>query len=160
MTYQPANTESSFIPATEYFPPDDAALRLKLTDIYSKAAAAINLKEIALYEEFEQLTGKQFYNPADPQKRRNGFRRVFSFGAIAAGATLPITHGIKGIVQTTFIGGCCTTAIDSRSVPYASVANVNQQIEIQSTPTQIIITNGAAAPAITSGYVSIEYLKN
>jgi hypothetical protein len=156
-------TDSSinpFIDASSYYDMDDQQLQIKMGSIYGDMAGAINGKVIGTYDIVEQISGKQFYNSTTPQNLRTGFRKVFSFGAIVPGATLPIDHGLTNITQYTFIGGVCLTAFDSRPIPYASANFVTDQIGIRVTSTQIEIFNGATGTPIISGEITLEYLKN
>lgn len=160
MTFSPDNTQSSYVGSSQFFPEDDEQLRIKLSEMYSHLASSLNIKEIALYEVFEQPNGQQFYDLTDIQNKRCGFRCVFPFGAIAPGAGLNITHGLTGVVQYTYIGGTCKTTIDNRPIPYVSVSNITDQIGVRVTATQLIVFNGATSSPITSGYITLEYLKN
>ena len=121
----------------------------------------VNDKERAYYPvDIEILNDQKFFVAGDPQRYRSVFRKVFSFAAIAAGATLNIAHGITGFVELTNLYGTCITAVvDYRPIPFASVAAANQGIQILLAGANISITNGAAAPNITSGICVCEYLK-
>lgn len=162
MTYQPANAMSAFVPTTEVYSDDQVQMRNTLTSTHSTIANAVNVREIALYEDGQAiLTGQQFSIPGDSTQKRYSFRKMFYFGAIASGATLNIPHGITDLVEFTHIYGTCKTAIpDYRPIPYVSMANIGFQIDIKVNGTNIIIINGigGAAVAITSGIIVVEYL--
>jgi hypothetical protein len=163
MTYAPNNVQGPFLQGSDFFSLTETDLRTRLTTMYSRIANSVNAKEIAIYDLSEIINGQMFYNKKDIQTLRPAFRRVFNFGAIASGATLSVAHNISGIVQFTFIGGCCTTNVpDFRPIPFASASAVGFQIEAKATATNYIIINGTAgsAPAITSGFITLEYLKN
>ena len=77
-----------------------------------------------------------------------------------AGAALNIAHGITNFVELTALYGTCITAVvDYRPIPFVSVAAANQGIQVLLAGANITITNGAAAPNITSGIIIAEYLK-
>ena len=160
MTFLPSNSLSPFLPTTQVFPENLSQRLIVLTDNYTSFAQSINQREIGTYETVEQLNGQQFFNMTNPERKRFGYRKVFSIGSIAAGATSTTAHGITGINSFTQIYGTATTATDFRPIPFSHVTAVNQQIEIRVDTTNITIVNGAAAPAITSAMVILEYLKN
>lgn len=160
MTFLPTNSLSPFLPTSQVFPEDTGQRIIVLTDNYTSVAQAINQREIGVFETVEQLNGQQFFNTTNPEKKRFAYRKVFSIGAIAAGATSNTAHSLTGVTAYTHIYGVAVTASDSRPIPYASSTAVNAQIEINVTGTNIVIVNGAAAPAITSAIVVLEYLKN
>jgi len=164
VTFLPSNSKSPFLPTTQVFPEDESQRLIVLTDNYTSLAQNINQREIGTFETIEQLNGQQFFNATDPEKKRFAYRKVFVVGAIAAGATSTIAHGITAANTTTtfthIYGTVRTATIDNRPIPYSSATAVNLQIEVNVDATNINIINGAAAPAITSGIVVLEFIKN
>lgn len=164
MTFLPTNSRSPFLPTTQVFPEEESQRIIVLTDNYTALAHGINQREIGTYETIEQLNGQQFFNSTDPEKKRFAYRKVFVVGAIGIGATSTIAHGITGVNTTTtfthIYGTAQTSVIDNRPIPYASATAVTAQIEVNVDATNINIINGATAPAITSGIIVLEYLKN
>ena len=148
-----------FVDASANFQVNDVELRLLLTSQTQLQAAAINNKETALYPGEEIFTSQIYYDPNNLQNQLYVIRKVFSTGAIAAGATTTIAHSITGITQCVHVyGAVVTDVVDFRPLPYASVT-ANANIELKVDATQITIANGAASPNITSGTVVLEYLK-
>jgi len=160
MTFGPNNSIGTYLPETVNIPDDDKQQITYLKTRLEEILREVNRKQVGSYETIEQLTGQQFPG-ATPQEKKYTYRKVFNFGAIAAGATLNIAHTITGFTEFTHIYGACTTAVvDYRPIPYASATVVTQQIEVNITATNIVIINGATAPNITSGWIVVEYLKN
>lgn len=160
-TFQPANSDAVFLPTTIQYPKEPQELINRLNKAYEDTATRLNIKQIGVFDLIEFLTGEQWFTAGNPQVKRQTFRHVYSIGAINAGATSTIAHGILGITSFTHLYGTCVTAVvDYRPIPYASATAVNQQIEIKADSTNITIINGAAAPNITSAIVVAEYLKN
>ncbi len=165
MTAAPDNSQTAYLNTAEVFPQDQSQFLIKMTDTYTKTAYAVNVRQIGLYQEATaQLTGQQFSTFQDSTKNKFTYRKIFYFNAIAPGATLNIPHGITGLVQlTNLYGTCITNAVDYRPIPFADVGAVTNNIAIRATGGalgNVIIQNGATAPAITSGLVVIEYLLN
>jgi len=154
--------QTAFVNASEVYPEDAKDMSDKLNFTNALIANAINIREISLYQEANQLvTGQQFSTPGDNNTFRYSFRQLFYFGAIAPGATLTIAHGITGIVLVTaWKGGIVTNVVDFRPLPYVDEILVTNQVSVKVDATNIYIGNGATAPAITSGDVTIEYLLN
>lgn len=161
MTFQPSNSNAVFLPTTIQYPTDPKELINRLNKAYEDMATRLNSKEIGIYDLVEVLTGQQWFTSGDPQKKRQTFRKVFEFGAIAPGILLVIPHGITGIVAFTHIYGTCITVTpEYRPLPYVDIINVTNQILLKCDPTNIVVGNGGTAPAITSGFVVLEYLLN
>lgn len=161
MSFLPSNTYgNTFLPAYRDFDIDDDQLRILLATVYSQTVNSLNLKINGVYETVEVQTNSQFNNPANAQRKRFEFRKMFYISA----GSLTFLHNIPGISlgtsQFTRIYGVVNTATDWLPLPHVDVVNVNRQISIQVNATQVIITPGAGAPAITGGIVVLEYLKN
>lgn len=161
MTFSPASSSAPFQPTSTFFPEDFEEFRVKFLEVYRDLANNLNTKEIGIYDLQEFLTGQQWFTTGNPQKKRQTFRRVYSIGAIAAGATLNTAHGLTGITAFTAIYGTAVTdAVDYRPLPYVSTVALNQQVSLTVDATNIIIVNGAGAANITSALVVLEFLKN
>jgi hypothetical protein len=161
MTFNPSNTLSPFLQTSVFFPDQFDEFRVKFLELYRNIASNVNLREIATYDLTETVTGEQWFTAGNPQVKRNTFREVYNVGAIAAGVTVNIPHGLTNVTAFTHIYGTAVTAFpDNRPIPYASVTAVNQQVEINIDAVNINISNGAAAPNITSAIVVCEFLKN
>jgi hypothetical protein len=154
MTFNLEN--SPFVPTTRNFNGSDDQIRIMLNAYLTIVANAVNIREISQYDLIELINGQQFFDPTDAQKKRYSFRKVFEFDD----SDLNFPHGITDITICTYIGGgAVTVAGNFIPIPYVSVVLANQ-IEIDVTPTNIIITKGAGAPVITDGIIILEYLKN
>lgn len=147
---------SAYLPVFEYYPEDEEELRIKLSILHSSIASAINIREIALYQDGQQITTGQLFSNAGTQSQ--SFRKTFYFGAIAPGVTHNIAHGLSGITLFTKILGGLVTANDFRPLPYVSATLITDQVGVLVDGTNVIIINGATAPPITNGVVVLEYL--
>lgn len=156
MTFGPINSNGVYLPTTQYFPEDFQAFREYLTFVYSDIARRLNDKEIALYDLVELLTGEQWFDPNNTQIKRLAFRKVFEF----SDANLNFAHGITGIVLCTHIYGSFTDGTNFYPLPYVSATAIANQIQVDVTATNVVVTKGGGAPAITNGVVILEYLKN
>ncbi len=161
MTYLPANTRSPFLPTSQVYPEDLSQLLITMTQVYIDQANAINIRQIGIFDQTQSVTGQQFFNTSNVQQPRLSFRKVFSIGAIAAGATSTTAHGLTGVTSYTHIYATAVTVIpDNRPIPYNSATLVTDQVSLTVTATNIVIVNGATAPNITSAIVVLEFLLN
>jgi hypothetical protein len=152
--------QNSFVPTFQNFQVNDELLRQVLDQSYVNMAYAINYRDIGTYDTVEVVNGQQFFGSTQ-QRKRFAFRKVFSIGSIATGATSNTAHGITGqTLFTRIYGTCITDVVDYRPLPYPTPAALNQQISLTVTSTNIVIVNGAGSPNITSAIVVLEYLKN
>lgn len=165
MTFQPANSNAVFLPTTIQYPKEPEELLIRLNKAYEDTATRLNVKQIGIFDLVEFLTGEQWFVVGNPQTKRQTFRKSFSIGAIAAGATSTTAHGITGITAFTHIYGTVITDLAAkryRPINATSATLVTDQIsiDIDSATSSIVIVNGATAPNITSAIVVLEYLKN
>ena len=161
MTFTPANSQSAFLPVTTVWSEDESQRLITMTSRDTDIANYLNVREIALYPKVEILSGQQWFDPNNVQRSRFGYRKIFSFGVIAPGATLTVAHGITGIVEFTLIYATCKTdVVDFRPIPFVDPGLITTGIGIRVDATNYYIVNGATAPQITSGTVVLEYLKN
>ena len=161
MTTSSNSSIAPFLSTTEVYPEDISQRQIKHTSVYSNVSNAINIREIAVYDLQQLLTGQRFFNPLDVQNLRFSYRKVFQLGALAAGATATIVHNISGLTTFTRLYG---TLIDSAGfylpLPYVDALNITNQVSIYADVTNIYVVNGATANNIVSGIIVGEYLLN
>jgi hypothetical protein len=169
--YNKPDFPESFLPTTENFSADSEKSMEQLNSVYTDIAKQVNSKEIGRYEFTEMLTGQQFADSTDIQKRNLTYRKLFNFGAIAPGATLLIPHGITNIPSAvnptgkTIFTRIYGTYLDSlwyqKPISYASNIGTQFQLDIKVDSTNIILVNGlAGTSSVVSGKIVLEYLKN
>jgi hypothetical protein len=149
----------SFLRTSRSFPEDVHQLSVEVDRSYVDIANAVNSRTIGLFSSSNpSVTGNSYF--FSKNQRQQSLRQIYSFGAIAAGATLNIPYSTKGLTQFATIYGSCITAVpDYRPLPYSSVT-ANANIELKVTATNIVITVGAASPNVTSGLIVIEWISN
>ncbi len=148
--------QSNQLPLSIDFPEDQEQLRQTLSSSYKRTVDSVNSKEGALYPLKEVANFQRFFIDGKPNEFRNGYRYVFKLDP----NKLTFNHNISNITEMTNYRAIVTTSLgDFRKVPYTDVTNVTNQISMRVTQTQVIITNGATAPTITSGMVILDYLK-
>jgi len=166
MSYGPVNPAMPFLSTSEVYPENEEQLRVKQTHVYSNIANSVNIREIAIYDLQQLLTGQQFFNPADVQNLRYTFRKVFNLGAKASGGTYTIATGISNLVMFTRMYGTCITDAapggDYRPIPYVDEATITDQISLKVVPNgssyDLLVKVGATSPNVISGMVVLEYI--
>ena len=153
-----------YLPRQRNFPNDNSQkLGVELDKSYIEIASRINERTIGLYAlNFPIVTGNKWYLKGEPRIQQT-LRQVYTF--VGPGPIITITHGIKvfqtgGFVQIygTFTDNADQTLANWYPLPFVSAVAVANQVSIQITQTQIIITVGGGAPTVVSGFVVLEWL--
>jgi hypothetical protein len=151
---------ASFLPTYRDFPvskPEE--LERVLVQSYIEIAQAANVKENSQYQTVETVNGQQFYGILTTDQTRFVYRKCFQLGAIVAGTTVNIAHGIAPLVGfANMYGTVATSSGDWRPIPY--VPTVTEYITFVVTTTNIIIAVSATSPSVTSGLIVLEYFKS
>lgn len=159
MSFAPTSSTGNFVPENYVIPDESEQMKEFLKRTLEEHARFINRKDMGQYESVEVQINQTFPG-ATPQEKIQIYRKILTFGNLAVGGTVIIPHLITGITDFTRIYGTCITAADNRPIPYVSVAAANQGIEILRIGANIVVRNGGGAPAIVSGRVIIEFMKN
>lgn len=154
MSVGPTNTQSPFLPINQTFSEDDDQFLIQITNRDRDIARYLNVREIGIYDQTQVPNGQQYFNPNNPQIKRGGFRRVYTFTA-----TGNIAHGITGLTQVMAYGEF-TDGTNFYGAIYASSVAIAGQVTFYVTPTNIVVQAGAGAPTITSGVIVLDYLLN
>lgn len=149
--------QAPYLRVQRNFPHDDPQnLSVELDRSYTDIASKVNSRTIGTFAvNFPIVTGEQWFIAGSNLKHQS-LRRVYTF--TAAGS---IPHGINVANITGFsrIYGTFTNGTNWYPLPYVDVVAANNQVNVIVTPTNIVITaGGGAPPAITSGYVVLEWL--
>lgn len=150
----------AYLRTSREFPEELHQLSVEINKSYVDIANAVNVRTIGLFPVNRAAqTGNSFYFTST---RQQTLRQVYSFGAIAAGATLNITYKISGFSRLIMLyGAVVTDAPDERPIPFASVtANANIETILDTANSQIVITVGAASPNVVSGFIVFEWLSD
>ncbi len=159
-------SQSLLLVTSKKFPTQKAEeLEPVLTKSWFDTAQAVNARTIGIFNTNAITIGDKYYNNPDPLNLRQSYRKLFSFGAIAAGATLTITHDITSITEIVHLYGNCitdaATIVTAKYEPLPFVSTtLNQQVSIYMNDTIITIVNGAGNNNILSGTIIVEYLLN
>jgi hypothetical protein len=145
-----------FLRVQRNFPVDPQALSVELSKSYIDIASSVNFRTMGIFSENAPSANGEFWYLTSAERRQQGIRRVYPFtaaGSIAHGIT---TSQIGGFTR---IYGTFTNGTNWYPLPYVDVVAANNQVNIVVTPTNIVITaGGGAPPAITRGFVVLEWI--
>lgn len=149
--------QSPYLRQQRDFPSDDIQkLTVEIDRSYVDTAIKVNSRTIGIFAVgFPLVTGESWYISGQTNKQQT-FRQLYTF--TSAGSIL---HHIDFTQITGFtrIYGTFTDGTNWYPLPYVDVVAASNQVNIVITPTNIVITAGAGAPpAITNGFVILEWL--
>lgn len=150
-----------FLIGERTFPEEIDELTIELDKMYSDIARFTNVREIGIYDKFEMVSGRTWYDNDDtsPLERRQSYRRLYTFTNFTnAGNTNTIPHGLQTISEVVDYWGQAITAIpDYRRLPYSAILTTDN-IELRVNSTNIEILVGSTSPNLVSGFVVLEYI--
>lgn len=154
MTSNVAN-QVAYLRTSREFPEDIKQLTVELNKSYIDTSNAVNARTIGLFPtNVSAITGESWLITGN--RRQQTIRRVYTFtayGSISHGINLSNTQGFTRIYGT-FTDGSVWYPL-----PYVNVTNVNNQVSVTVTSSNIVITGGGGSPpSVTSGYVVLEWL--
>ncbi len=163
MTFAPTSSLAFQIPENISFSEDNKQFLAQMTEIYQKIARASNAKDTAIYDEVEILTGQLFFG-ANPQVKRQAYRRVYDFGVLPNNATKSLAHGLTDFANITFTR-IYATATDpgtaAISIPFVNTVIPGDSVQLNVTNVNIDVTTTTANyTGYTECIVILEYLKN
>jgi hypothetical protein len=149
--------QAPYLPRQRNFPKDSSEqLAVEIDKTYIDIAVRVNEKIIGLFPVgFQAVTGEKWYLTGEPTPQQT-LREVYTFtgaGSIPHGLNFANIYGFTRIYGTFYSG------TNYYPLPYVDATAANNQVQVVVTPTNIVITSGAGAPpAITSGFVVLEWL--
>ena len=148
---------SPYLKTQWQFPNEDVrGLATQIDIAYIDISSKVNSRTVGIFSTgFPLVTGERWYLSGSSTGQQT-LRQVYPF--TAAGN---IAHGINfaAITTLTRIYGVFTDGSVYYPLPYVDVVAANNQVNVVVNSTNIVITQGAGAPpAITSGYVVLEWL--
>jgi len=150
---------SPFIRTTREYPEDLNLLCVEVDRAYVDTADAVNNRTIGIFPTSKPaINGESWF--VNKNQKQNGIRKVYTFSTFG-----PIPHGLdniwSGIYAFTRIYGTFTDGTIWYPLPYVDVVAANNQVSLTVDSVNINVTAGAGAPpAITKGYVVLEWISN
>lgn len=129
---------------------------------HKKVIDAVNSKEGALYLPQELATFQKYYDPGDPLRTLNVYRKLVVFGALPDSTTKRVPHNIafNNVTRMTRMYGAASNLSDLRYIPLPfSSPTLADNVTLEASQTDIIITTDSDYSDFTEVTVVIEYIK-
>jgi hypothetical protein len=146
----------NFLQTSRFFPEESQPLSIELTKSYIDIANNVNVRTIGTFATVPTVTGNAYYFDGERSKHQT-VRKIFRFNS-----TSPLNHNIKDVIAGNFVNcfGSYTDGTNTFGLIFGTSVAVAGVIQFHLTPTQIVFTLGAGAPALTSGIIALEWLAN
>lgn len=144
-----------FLRNSRNFPQEAQPLSVELSKAYVDIANAVNARTIGIYATVPTSTGNGWIvNGA----RQQTIRQYYTFTT-----TGNIPHGINWagvllISPTSY--GSYTDGTNWYGVVFTTSTAANNQVAFYVTPTNIVVISAGAPPAISRGFITLEYISN
>jgi hypothetical protein len=151
----PVINQVPYLRTTRNFPEESQPLSVELNRSYVDIASKINERTIGLFPTNRPaITGEKWFYNANQQQQ--SIRQIYTF---TSAGNIPHGINLSQIAAFTRIYGTFTNGTNWYPLPYVDVISATNQVNIIVDPTNIVITAGAGAPpAITNGFVVLEWL--
>lgn len=149
-------TKTPYLRAQRHFPQDAQPLSVEVDKAYVDIANAVNQRTMGIFPANNPIVNGESWFVTGSIGRQQVLRQVYPFSSAGS-----IPHGINvaSIGGFTRIYGTFTDATNWYPLPYVDVSAANNQVNISVSPTNIVITaGGGSPPAISSGFVVLEWL--
>ena len=149
--------QSPFLRTSRNFPQDAQALTVEVNKSYVDVANAVNERVIGIFSKGRpSITGESWFISS---QRQQTFRQMYNFTSFTSPLSIPHMINTAQIAAITRIYGTAVAGTTWYPLPYVDATAANNQIQLVVTSTNIVITaGGGAPPAITSGFVVLEWL--
>lgn len=153
-------TQVPFLRTSRSFPQEAQPLSVELNKSYLDIANAVNRRIIGIYPTNNPaVTGESWFvnsQQNQPTLKQQSLREVYPFSAAGN-----IAHGLNWN-SVSFVSpnsyGTFTDGTNWYGAIYAGSTAIAGQISFYVTSVNIVVVAGAGAPAITSGYINLEWL--
>jgi len=143
---------------------------IRLYQLANEICVTVNKKDTGLYIEEEFVNGQQWFQnknlsstTAQRPEYRQVFRKVIDFGALPNAGAKSVAHGITFDANTAFTRiyatATDTTGFTALPIPYSHATTANE-IRLDVTSTNVVITTGANRTNYDTCYVILEYIRN
>lgn len=153
----PTNRTQPFLVSSRSFPSKDLTdLTNELDRMYIDIASKVNARSIGMFTTTEVNTGDNWVL-SGRASQKSTFRKVIP---ITGAGNYAHNLTIDNIGEFVKIYGAFTDGSgNSYPLPYVDVTNVNNQVALSITSTNVVVTaGGGSPPTISSGKVVIEWL--
>jgi len=148
------SNQMPYLRTSRTFPEDAQPLSVELTRSYLDIAEKVNDRTIGIFVPNKPtITGESWF--LNTGKKQQTLRQIYPITSTAAFA-----HGINflNVERFTVIRGIGFDGTNYYPIPYVSSVAAANNMGIIVTPTQVVLSPGGAAPALTQGTIILEWL--
>lgn len=151
--------QAPYLRVQRQFPSEDLReLANQMDHAYIDIASKMNSRTIGTHAaNYEVITGNSWFLQGQPQRQQT-LRKVFPISSAAAVDHGIIWSSVNLIAPTCY--GSYTDGTNWYGMVYATNQPIVNNTSFYVTPTQIIISVNGTAPAITTGYIILEWVSN
>lgn len=165
------NWDMSLLQSIDVNSPQFKDLLVRLYQNINNINLVLNIKDSGYYSEQEFLNGQLFFpNPnlssttSQTPEYRQVFRTVVNFGALPNNSATSVAHNIDVTSEytTTRIYGSATNSTATSFIPLPYISDTltdSDNISLEMTDTDIVITTAIDYSDYTTCYVIVEYIK-
>lgn len=146
--------KAPYLRTSRDFPTHANELSEEIGKSYIDISNAVNDRTIGIYSTNRPvITGNSWF--LNSSQKNQTLRQIYTFASASS-----VPHGIKPQDVNSFIHiyGTFTDGTNWYPLPHVDTTSITNQVSIQITSENIVITAGAGAPTITNGYVVLEWL--
>lgn len=144
--------QAPFLRTSRNFPQESQPLAVEVNKSYVDTANAVNERIIGTFPTNRPaITGESWF--LNNNQKQQTLRQIFTFTGTSA-----ITHNITFAKISPKSCGEFTDGTNWYGLPQSTNVAIAGQITFYISPTQIIFLSGAGAPALTSGFIDLEWL--
>lgn len=149
--------QSPYMRLQRNFPDDNPqALSIEIDRFHVETATKLNAREIGIYGlGFQIINGQQWFITGQVNKQQ-ALRRLYKFTAAGNIAHEINWAGLFMVSPNSY--GTFTDGTNWYGAVYGSNVAIAGQVSFYVTPTNIVVLSGGGAPAITSGYINLEWV--
>ena len=148
--------QTPFLRTTRKFPEEIQALQVEIDKSYLDIANVVNDRTIGIFPTNRPaITGESWFLKGN--QKQQTVRQTYTFTSTASFA-----HNISLITFPNVVRafGSYTDGTHVYGLVFGTSISVAGQIGFYVTSSQVVFTNGAGAPGLTSGVITIEWLSN
>lgn len=150
------SNQSPFLRVQRKFPENQTDLVQEIDLAYVDIANAVNTRTIGLFPVSRTvITGEAWY--VSSNRKQQSQRQVFTFTA-AGNITHSLGNSLNQVSPNSY--GQATDGTNWYGVIFGSSVAIAGQYSFYVTTSQIVVLAGGGAPAITSGFIVLEWLTN
>ncbi len=151
--------QSPYLRTSRLIPETPEKLPLELSRMYIDIASAVNLRTIGIFSPNKSSIGGESWYVAQ-NKRQQNLRQIYPFTDSASPILIPHNINFNDLTNFVRIWGTFSNNNIWYTLPYVDVTAATNQISISVNSTNIVITKGSGAPAMTNPMIILEWLSN